>query len=474
MLLSLFGGLLGLVLAQGAWRVLMAVVPTREIGPHQVDFSPDPSILAFTAALSIATGLLFGLVPAWHSLRVDLTPALKAEGGEVRTGGRRLLMRNGLVGLQVAVCLVLLVNASLLLRGFRRATGRDLGQATKQVLVANFDLRQQLYNPEQAARFFSTVLASLEQVPGVQAATTGQIDPYVSSWLAEAHVVERRGEAGPAFPVRCNAVGASYFKVMTIPLRTGRAIAAVDLAAKRHVAVIDERLAGTHFHGRNPLGERVWVGETEADDFEIVGVAANTQAPGPDQNSDPMVYRAADDLMSAKLLVRFAGPAEPVKDEIGRAAAALDANVGVRTKRIEDNVDEAVTGVKLGAMFASALGGAALLLACAGIYALVSFAVTRRRREMGIRMALGAEPRAVMSLMIRQGLKPVLAGAVAGIVLGAGAAQLIRAVLYGVSTIDPLSFGTTAVLLVSAATLAAWVPARSALRVDPSVTLRHE
>jgi putative ABC transport system permease protein len=308
----------------------------------------------------------------------------------------------------------------------------------------------------------------------VQEASTGQIDPFVSFWIAEASLVDGHGQPGLAFPIGCNAVGADYLKVMNIPLRMGRTFTPAELSAKRHVAVIDERLASTHFRGRNPLGERLRMGETAADDYEIVGVAANTRTPGPNPKTDPMVYQAADELLSTKLLVRIAGPAEPVKAEIERAAASLDPNVGVRVKRIEDDVDEAVTGVKVGALFASALGTVALLLACAGIYALVSFAVTRRRREVGIRMALGAEPRTVMGLMVWQGLKPVLGGALTGIAVGAGAARLIRAMLYGVSSVDPLSFGTTAILLIGAATIAAWVPARSALRVDPSVTLRHE
>ncbi len=189
-----------------------------------------------------------------------------------------------------------------------------------------------------------------------------------------------------------------------------------------------------------------------------------------------MVYQPASRKSAgdAKLLVRYAGTFGAAKRELEAAVGALDPNVTVRVKPIEENFSMAVMPVKMGAIFASTLGALALVLACTGVYSLVSFAVRRRRREVGIRMALGAGPYAVLRMIVWQGMKPVATGVVIGTVLAAVAGQLIRALLYGVSSLDPLSFGSTAVLLAAVAVFAATLPARAALRVDPAVTLRHE
>ncbi len=200
LLLSLIGGGAGLLLAQVAGRVILAMVPASEVGPHQVSLSPDPAILFYTLAVSLATGMVFGLVPALQTLRVDLTPALKLEGAELRTGGKRLLLRNGLVALQVAICVLLLVNATLLLRGFEKAMHMDHGQAAKNVLVASFDLGQQQYKPEQSVAFHTHLLGAIERLPGVESATTALLEPYVSQWVAGARLVDAKGEAGPVIP----------------------------------------------------------------------------------------------------------------------------------------------------------------------------------------------------------------------------------------------------------------------------------
>ena len=476
LLLSLIGGAAGLLLAQVAGRLILAMVPASEVGPHQVSLSPDPSILLYTLAISLATGLIFGLMPAMQTLRVDLTPSLKLEGAELSAGARRSFLRNGLVALQVAVCLLLVVNAMLLLRGLQNALHLDLGQSTRNSLIASFDLRQQQYKAEQAVAFHTSLFDAVSQLPGVKSASTVLLDPFVSQWIAEARLVDAKGDPGRPFLINADEVGADYFTTVKIPLLAGRVFNQGDLRSAAKVVVIDEQLASACFQGRNPIGKRLRIGETPDDDFEIVGVVAKAMNPVLAADAGPMVYQPTSlkSVSDTKLLVRYAGPLAAGKRELEAAVAAIDPNVTVRVKPVEENFKMAVMPVRMGAIFASSLGSLALLLACTGVYSLVSFSVHRRRREMGIRMALGAHPFAVLRMIVWQGMKPVLIGASVGLALGAAAGQLIRAMLYGVSSFDPVSFGSTAALLAAVGILAALLPARAVLRIDPAITLRHE
>jgi predicted permease len=475
LLLAALGGALGLALAQAATRVMVAAVPA-DAGPLQLELSPDWRILLYTLAVSLGAGLLFGLFPALNLLRSNLTPALKSDGLEAASRRRHFRIQDALIAVQVAACLVLLVNAGLLLRAFRTALRMDTGQTVRNVLIASFDLRQQQYTDERAERFASDLREAAAALPGVRAASLTAIDPFLSTCITGARVVAADGTAGQEFQALCEQVGLDYFRTTHIALLEGRAFQTADFRSHAKVAIVDERLARRYYAGTNPLGRRIRLGDKPEDDREIVGVAAATRALGLDSTDDPKVYeplsgtRAGD----AILLVNYDGPREALMRAVEKSVADLDPDVTANVKPIEQNVNEALMPQKLGAAAASTLGGLGLLLACTGVYGVVAFAVGRRRREVGIRMALGAGRRDVLGLLLWQVVKPVAAGTLAGLALAAAAAQLIRTMLYGVSPLDPPALAATAAILALAAAPAALIPARAALRVDPAVTLRHD
>ena len=242
------------------------------------------------------------------------------------------------------------------------------------------------------------------------------------------------------------------------------------------MALIEDALARTHFKNENPIGNRLRLGEGAADDHEIVGVVANRKALEVNSGPGPRVYIPLAGLrfVESRLLVNYSGSSIEIARAVERAVAGLDSGLTVHIAGIENNVSIALMPVKVAAAAAGALGALALVLACTGLYGVVSFAVSRRKREVGIRLALGAAQRDVLALLMRQGLTPVAIGAVVGVAIAVGAAQVIKAFLYGVSPIDPIAFAGTLALLGAVAVVAAFVPTRAALSFDPSVTLRND
>lgn len=474
-LLALIGGAGGLLLAEIAGHVLIASLPTGQIGPHQLDLSPDRNVLLFTLLVASLTGVIFGLLPALNTLRLDLSPALKTSGLQDAARPRRQWLQNTLIAVQVAVCLVLLVNAGLLLRAVQRAFSMDTGQATRNVLIASFDLRQQQYTAADAHRFINTLRENMNLVPGVQGVSVTSVRPLFDQCGSVASLVGRDGNSGSSFKTSCNEVGPDYFQTMKIPILFGREFTRADAAGDEKLAIVDESIARTKFEGHNPVGERIRIGGYDGD-YRIVGVAAPVRLLDATNRGLPQVYTVMRGLRNteAKMVIRYAGSIETVIKSLQHATGALDGNVSVSTERIEENAMQAVAPVRIAASATSALGTVGMVLACTGVYGVIAFAVRRRRREVGIRMALGASRARVLRLVLWQGLKPVAAGIVVGLGLAAWGAVLIRAILYGVSPFDPIAFGATALLLAGVALLAACLPARDAIRVDPAITLRYD
>jgi predicted permease len=475
-MLSLAGAALAMLLAWIGAQALVRMIPAQVTGPHQVDLTPNGTVLAYTLGVAVVTGIVFGLLPALNSLRFDLTPALRSEGlaAERRDGRQRL--QNTLITVQVAVCLVLLANAGLLLRGFTHATQLDPGQSTKNILIATFDLRQQQYTADDAARFINRLRENVSHLPAVSSASAGMVEPLHDQCGGAARVIGPDGTASPEMPTSCDEIAPDYFRTSGVRLLNGRDFTVAELFGTSKVAIIDERFAREKFGGTNPLGQRIRLGFGPQDDHDIVGVAATVRPLDLNGFGFPKVYTPLRGLRNteAHLLVSYSGPFTEADRSVRAAAASLDANVTPSTRRIEESISTALVPARMAAAAASTLGALALLLACTGIYGLVSFAMTRRRREVGIRMALGASRTSVLKLMIWQSMKPVLTGAVVGIALAGAAAQLIRSMLYGISPLDPLSFAFTTVVLATVAVAAAIVPARGAVRDDPAVTLRHD
>ncbi|HET8546624.1 MAG TPA: FtsX-like permease family protein, partial [Bryobacteraceae bacterium] len=476
LMLAIAGGAGGVAIAWTAGHALLAAMPASEFAAHQFDLSPDSTILLYTLGISILTGIVFGLLPALSTLRGDFSPALKAAGLEGAARRRPAWLQNTLLAGQAAAGMVLLLSAGLLLRGFEKAFSFDTGLDLHHMLVASFDLRQQQYTASQSEQFMTDLRDRVAALPGIEAASLTSVAPLISSNQGQARVIGRDGSPGRLFQFGFDDIADGYFATYGIRIRRGRLFTPAELRAGAKVTVIDDRFVQQQFGTEDPLRRPVRFGDRPEDDREVIGVVASTQPLEPTQAVLPRAYFPMRGLrfIEARLIVRYSGDAPSAMKTVERVARELDPAVTPRLQRIEENIDMALTPVRLAAAVAGTLGSVALLLACSGIYGVVSFAVNRRRREVGVRMALGAGKPAVMRLILWQGLKPVLVGALAGSSLGAAGGQLIRNLLYGLSALDPISFLGTGTVLVVAAGLAAVLPARAALRVDPAVTLRYE
>jgi len=475
-ILFLAVGLVLIVACANVANMLLArgLVRRREIAVRLSIGASRSRVLLFTMLVSLITGAVFGLVPAWSSLRFSLNANLRTEGLDDRNKTGKQRTQFALIAVQVAVCLVLLVNAGLLVRGFQSALKGDPGQATSNLVTASFDLRQQQYTRQSAERFFANLRESAAAIPGVRSVSTTFVEPLHQQCGTEIGIPSSDGQPTRALAA-CDEVGPDYFRTAGIRLQSGREFTAADQKPGIRVAIIDAELASSHFGGPKALGRTLLFG-MPGEKYEIVGIASNTRALDLGTLQRGKIYTPMSGLrhMEAMLVLAWDGPFASIDKELREAVGREDPNVTIRLKRVEESVRDALVPAQLASAAAGVLGVFALLLAGTGIYGVVAFSVTRRRREMGIRVALGADRSAVMRLMIWQGMQPVIAGAVIGLALAGGGAQLIRAMLYGVSPFDPVAFAGMAAILTLAALLAAAIPARTALALDPAVTLRQE
>lgn len=477
MLLSLVGGAIGLSLGQLAATAFFKLLPTEEVGVIQLDLSPDVGILTYAFAVSILTGMVFGLAPLLQAWRTDLQVALKTEGLVAESRRQRFWLQHGLVAAQVAVCLVLLVSAGLLLRGWQHADVLGTGVATRGVLVGYFDLRQQQFTPKQAQAFHTSLREAVAAMPQVKAASLSSLPPYGSRCTSIARLLSPSGDAGAEFAYGCENVDEDFLAATGIELRRGRFFTSQEFRTGAKVTVIDEDFERRYLKGREAIGARIRLGDRPVDDHEIIGVVTPRRVLEPfgDEHYG-MAYTPIVDTrwLEAVMIVKYSGPARDLERALHAEAARLDGNVAVHARTIEELYSSTLTPVIMAATLSSTLGVIALVMSVMGIFATVSFSVSRRLKEVGIRMALGAGKRNIVALLLRQGMLPVFLGAGAGIALAAAAAQVLRAMLFGLSPFDPLSFLGTAAILLAAGAIAAWIPARRAVRVDPMVTLRYD
>jgi predicted permease len=473
MLVGLLGGVGGLALSQVAIRALMAGLP--ELPDHQLNVSPDWRVALWTVAVALAAGALFGLPAALGITRGDLTRSLRGDPFDCGVPHGRLRLQTALIVTQVAVSAILLINAGILVRAANRAIHLDPGLATSGVLIAKPNLRELQYTPAQAERYFRELRDRAAALPGVTAVSWTGFEPVTSSCGAQAQAVRPDGSVDPFVRISCDEIGADFLRVMHIRLLQGRAFAPSDEHSAAKVAIVDESFARLHLPG-NPLGRRIRMGGGSEDDREIVGVVASTKPLGIQQGAYPQVYSPLAGLrfLEAHLVVAYDGPRGSLAHSLQAIGPELDRESSLTVKAVEENVSAVLSFVRLAAGGVAALGALALLLACTGVYGVVAFTVGRRRREIGIRIALGASADVVMRQLIRQSLRPVLIGSAIGTGLAAISSRLIRTMLYGVSPLDPGGFAAGLILLAAVAAIAALVPASAALRVDPAATLRHD
>jgi predicted permease len=441
-------------------------------------FSPalDARALGFSLAVSVATGLAFGLLPALQASRHSVGVALKASGTGVLTRSRA---RGALVGTQVALCMILLAAAGLLGRSLQRALATDVGFEPRGIGLASVQLGLQRYDAARAGAFLRDLQQGVVASPGVEAASWASLVPLSGGQSVETFTIE--GEPPPPGrrpEAEINVVGAGFFRTLEIPLVSGREFDdRLDREGAAPVVMVNEAMARRYWPGQSALGRRIDIGGTRT----VVGISRNFRTGSLQDAPVPQIYLPLSQGVSnaglepVTLFTRGRPPATDlgalVRAEIRKLDPALPV-YGVRTYEAE--LGGQVLAQRVGSWILGLFGLLSLVLAAVGIYAVVSYSVERRTREIGIRMALGARAADVRALVVSQSAAPIVAGLGAGLVLGAAAGMLLRGFLFGISPADPLTFAGVALLLGLCGIAAAWLPARRAARIDPMAALRSE
>jgi predicted permease len=472
LILSLLGGLLGLAFAFWSTSALRSVISGMNFArAHEI--SLDGTVLLAATAISVVTGIVFGLVPALHASRVELTHALK-EGARGSAGGGGKL-RSGLIVGEVALSLLLLVGAGLLIRSFTRLLDVAPGFEPRQALTLQLSLADTKY-PDNASRagFFLRVAERVATLPGVAAAGLASSLPLTGVSDQFVRIPGWAGDRDPGYDADYDICTPDFFRAMGIPLRRGRFFEPADLTGTRRAALINEKMAQTCFPNEDPIGRQLVYGKEM---YDIVGVVGDVRMRRLNRDVTGMVYRSmsADSWRGATLVVRTTGDPAALGEVVRKAILELDPEQPVSNVRtLQQVVARSVGDRRLTMLLLGLFATAALALAAVGLYGIVAYAVVQRTREIGIRVALGANRQNVVGLMLSQGMKLVVIGLGLGLAGAFGLTPLLQSLLYDIKPIDPLSFSVVSLALLLVAFLASWIPARRAARVDPMVALRAE
>ena len=477
-LLSCSGALLGVLFAYWGVRGLVAGFPANTSLTEGI--SIDGTVLLFTAAMAVLTGLLFGLAPAWQASRSEVHTTLK-EGGRGGPGRGHHRIHASLIVLETALALVLLLGTGLMLKSFWQVLVADAGFDARNVLTASVSGPEIKYKePDQRRLFIEQVVSQVQALPGVVHAASAL--PLLGGWQS-GFTVEGKPEPppgqGPSADI--TRISPDYFRVMGIRLLQGRIFDTQDQAGSLPVCVIDETFARKHWPGEDPLGKRVRFGGHRDNDnpwMEVVGVVNHVKHYGVDQDSRIEMYLpyTQSPIPSFSLVVKTAGDPSQVAASVGQAVAGVDADVPLyQVRTLESITSDRVAERRLAAILIAIFGVLALALAAVGIYGVMSFAVSQRSHELGIRMALGAQRRDILRMVIGSGMLLALVGLGIGLAVAYfGMAPLVSSVLFQVTATDPPTYTFSPMILLVVALLACWLPARRATRVDPIITLRYE
>lgn len=471
-LIAFLGGVLGTAVAAGSLGALIRHAPADI--PRLEDVHLDAHVLLFAFAISTATGILFGLAPAWRSTRSDPQETLKS-GGRTLTGARQSArFRNALLGVEVGLSTGLLVLAALLGESFMCVMNADQGFYAPSVLSARVVIPTTKYTKEeQRNRFHEHVLERLASEPGVlSAAITTALPLTGETWVDAAWVPGDMRPESERPLVNVRFVSPEYLKTMGIPMVAGRTFSASD--RNRDVTIISERLARRLWPDLSPIGRQITRGGGQR--YEVIGVAGDVRA-NPDQSPVAMIYRPYWEWAprSVTLVARSAGDPRMVGNAMRASIRSVDPDVPVPAMRtMREILDQSVAQRRFQTLLAVAFGTTALLLAALGIYGVISYSVARRTNEIGIRMALGARPWHLLRMVIGQGMVPVAVGLAFGIAASLAAGRVVSNLLYGVTARDPGTIAAASALVVMISVAACWAPARRATKVDPLQTLRYE
>jgi macrolide transport system ATP-binding/permease protein len=473
LVLAVLGGAAGVLLAAWAGRAIGAFATNVLPIATTFDFSLDRTVLMFAGLVSASTALVFGLAPAWSASQPDLVPALK-ETLDAGGTSRRLTLRDALVVGQLALSLVLLVSGALLARGLIVARGTDLGFDPSRIAALTFSPQMNGYDTSRTMALRARVLDAVRAVPGVTAASLSTRLPLgpdinMNSFAVPGH--HRPDDDGTS--VDTTYIGADYFTAMGIPLVEGRAFTEDEVVNDRPVIIVNETFAKTYWPGRSAVGQVVHSGGLEQPAQQIVGVSRDHKVRSAGEAPMPYAHLPIGESRSIDLVIRTAGPAAAVVPTLKQAVWALEPDaVFTMEGAASEAVDATLAPTRIGAALIGVVGVLALLLAAVGLYGVVAYSVSLRTREMGIRLALGAERGQVLRMVLGQGTRLALVGIALGAALAAAAASVLESMLYGVSAIDPLAYAGAAALLLVVALVANLVPAIAASRIAPATAIR--
>jgi len=474
LLLSLIGGTLGSLLAFWSFEAITRLIISHL--PHAVstltlNVAPDFRVLGYGLGLTFLTGIGFGLIPALQSSRQDLNTSLKEDGAHSGPGKRSgRFLRNALVGTQVAVCMILLLAAGLLLRGLYHAQTVDPGFEMKGVATMFLNLGQQGYDDTRGTAFMGRLRQRISELPGVIEVAQAECAPLSHDFSADAFTVPGRVEK---IGIEYNHVSPEYFSVVGVPIVRGRGF----LPGETHDSpgvVVTESTARRLWPDEDALAKTLR--ESDGREYSVIGVARDAQVAHLGDVHTTYLYFPAgpQDNLRVYALVRYAGDFPATAKGIRSVVQSLDADMPVDVTKLEDYLEVWRQPSRIVAALSGALGALALLLASIGVYGVVSYSVSRRVHEIGVRMALGADRTEVMKLVLEQAIGPVLIGGVVGVAACAAVSHVLSSMLFGLSAHDPIAFISVPLLLLIVAMVASYIPARRAMSVDPIVALRYE
>jgi predicted permease len=481
MLLSLTSGILGFFVAVWGIELLVALSPPNL--PRVKEVSVDLRVLGFTLAVSLLTGILFGLLPALQASRQHLSEKLKAGGRNAMSSPGRQRLRSGLVVAEIALSLMLLVGAGLLIRSFLRLQAVDPGFNSSNVLTMQLDLSGPNYKTgAQVISFQNQLLERIKQLPGVESAGTRSFVPIASDAsfaYLQFQIEGQQPDVSEGAVAFYNSVSPDYFQTMMIPLREGRSFSDRDIRGTQNVAIVNETLVRRYFGNQDALGKRISLEDhpKEADWVTVVGVVGDTKPR--ELQSEPvaelyMPYGQQPEPGMA-LMIRSSSGAAAVATAVRNEVLALDKNQPVYSIRTLDTVlSQSVAVPRFRTWLLGVFAGLALMLAAVGIYGVISYAVSQRTQEIGIRMALGAQAADVLKLIVKGGMMLALIGVTLGLAGAFALTRLMTTLLFGVRPTDTMTFAVVSVGLIVVALLACFIPARRATKVDPLVALRYE
>ncbi|HXT87570.1 MAG TPA: ABC transporter permease [Verrucomicrobiae bacterium] len=477
-LLAFIGGALGLVFAGWGTNMLVAMYAS---GSTQIalDVKPNSTVLLFTLAIAVLTGIFFGLAPALRASRMDVASVMKDAAASVTAGREKHRLGNALVIGQVAASLILLVGAGLFVRTLVNYEHANYGFNQERLLMFGVDGTRQGYEGPRLLNMYQQIQDRLKTLPGVRAATSLDFAPF-GGWSSNL-TIHPLGGTQKNGPLRWLRVGPDFFSTMQIPILIGRGIERRDVAGAQLVAVVDQTFVKKYFPNENPVGQRFNFGtqSTSKYTFEIVGVSKTAELTNVHPEPRPKAYMAYAQfpqfVNTMYFEMRAAGEPTTIVSEVRDAVRQIDSGLPLMSLKTQDEQrDEALVQERLFARLSGFFGLVAVVLASIGLYGTMAYAVSRRTHEIGIRLALGAKPRDIMRMVLGRGITLVAIGAAIGIIGGLAATRLARSLIFGVTPTDAWTFVLAVIALALVALAACYIPARRAMRVDPIVALRYE